>query len=106
MADEPSDALAHIFAEMATKNSLSTMELKMDGRFEQVDARFEQVDARFEQVNARFEHLEEKFEARFKWLEAKVDQKLEALKADLTWRMTGLIIVLATVMTLIDLFID
>ena len=99
MADEPSDALAHIFAEMATKNSLSTMELKMD-------ARFEQVDARFEQVNARFEHLEEKFEARFKWLEAKVDQKLEALKADLTWRMTGLIIVLATVMTLIDLFID
>lgn len=32
--------------------------------------------------------------------------ELESLKADLTWRLTALIVFLAAVMTLIDVFVD
>lgn len=34
-----------------------------------------------------------------------LDKKLEALKADLTWRMIAMTVFLATVMTLLNLFI-
>lgn len=38
-------------------------------------------------------------------LEAKVEKNLETLKADLTWRMIAMTVFLATVMTLLNLFV-
>lgn len=50
--------------------------------------------------------LESSVMAKLEVLENKVDSKIESLKVDLTWRIIGSLALLATLMTLLDAFID
>ena len=40
----------------------------IDRRFESVDRRFESIDRRFESVDRRFDSLDRKLDAHFKWI--------------------------------------
>lgn len=85
MDESQATALSHLLAQTATRNDLLVMEttLKADLRLE------------LQLLKADLQELEHKF-----------DGKIESLKADLTWRMIGSLVLLATIMTLLDVFVD
>lgn len=86
------------WSEVATKADLNALADRIDARFERVDARFERVDVHFESVGARFLAAAEVVEARFQIVDIRlaemearvgyrfdsVDERLKALKSDLT----------------------
>ena len=50
------------------RQSLVSLEARMDRRFEQIDRRFEQIEKRFETIDQRFEALDSKMSRQFVWL--------------------------------------
>ena len=73
------------------RDAVTSLERRMDSRFEQVDKRFEQVDKRFEQVDKRFDTIDRRFDAvdrRFEGMERRfegVDRKLEQVDRRFMW---------------------
>ncbi len=45
------------------RESIGSLEARMDRRFEQMDRRFEHLDGRFEQIDRRFEAVDQRFES-------------------------------------------
>ena len=76
---EQAEALSRIFAEMATKSDLLGLEHKMIS-------------------------LEQRMEARFDAFRAEIKSDLSCLETRLTTKMIAAIVVLATVLSLLDLF--
>lgn len=81
MKDAQAEAISRILGDLATKSDLGM-------------------------VKSDLAMVENGLRAELRVLEERVDKKLEALKADLTWRMIAMTIFLATVMTLLNLFIN
>lgn len=50
------------------REALTSLEARMDRRFEGIDRRFEAIDRRFEAVDQRLESLETKMSRQFVWL--------------------------------------
>ncbi len=75
------------------RDALSSLEARVDGRFESVDRRFEAIDRRFEAVDRRFDNLErrldgldEKISRQFVWLVGVQVTTLAAIVAALAAR--------------------
>ena len=73
------------------RDAMTSLEARMDRRFEQVDRRFEQleqrIDARFTQMEARFSQVDQRFDS----LDAKMSRQFLWLVGIL---LTGLIAML------------
>jgi hypothetical protein len=50
------------------RETLASLEARMDRRFEQIDRRFEQIDHRFNAIDLRFDALDNKMSRQFVWL--------------------------------------
>jgi len=50
------------------REAVSSLEARMDRRFEAVDRRFEAIDRRFEAIDQRLEGLDAKMSRQFVWL--------------------------------------
>lgn len=59
------------------RDAVTSLERRMDSRFEQVDKRFDTIDRRFDAVDRRFEGMERRFEG--------VDRKLEQVDRRFMW---------------------
>ncbi|MBM3752236.1 MAG: hypothetical protein FJW21_13840 [Acidimicrobiia bacterium] len=59
------------------RDAVTSLERRMDNRFEQVDKRFDAIDRRFDAVDRRFEGMERRFEG--------VDRKLEQVDRRFMW---------------------
>jgi hypothetical protein len=92
MNEPQAEALSRLFAHVATKDDLLNLG--------------ERLQADIRMVKADFLMLERTVKADLQVLEHKMDSKIESLKADLTWRIIGSLVLLATLMTLLDAFID
>lgn len=66
------------------KDAVTSLERRMDGRFDQVDKRFEQVDKRFEAIDRRFDSVDRRFEGIDRRFEG-VDRKLEQVDRRFMW---------------------
>jgi uncharacterized coiled-coil protein SlyX len=81
------------------RDAMTSLENRMDRRFEQIDRRFEQLehrmDARFAQVDVRFAQMDTRFvqmEARF----SQVDQRFESLDAKMSRHFVWLVGILGS----------
>ena len=53
---------------LEVRDSVRSLETRMDSRFEAVDRRFEAVDRRFDTVDRRIDGLDDKVSRHFVWL--------------------------------------
>lgn len=128
MNDAQAEALSRILDPLVTRRDLSEFEekrsadqLRLEERSEKKFAGFStelsllevRMDAKLAELKAEMFLLEERvdkklaeFRAEIMLLEERMDTKLAELKADLTWRMIAMTIFLATVMTLLNLFVN
>jgi uncharacterized coiled-coil protein SlyX len=81
------------------RDAMTSLEARMDRRFEQMDKRFEQLeqrmDGRFAQMDARFVQIDARFiqmESRF----SQVDQRFESLDAKMSRQFVWLVGILVT----------
>ena len=58
----------------AIEHGFTSLEARMNQRFEQVDRRFEQIDRRFEQIDRQFRRLSDRVDGRFDGVERRIDR--------------------------------
>ena len=95
-----------ITTSVATKADLKILEARMDvefaeirnqfkdvyRRFEDIDRRFEDIDRRFDAIDSRFDAIDRRFEG--------VDSKMDSLENRITFKLTGVMVLLLTVFSL------
>lgn len=109
-----------ITTSVATKADLKILEARMDvefaeirnqfkdvyRRFEDIDRRFEDIDRRFEDIDRRFDAIDSRFDAidsRFDAIDRRfegVDSKMDSLENRITFKLTGVMVLLLTVFSL------
>jgi hypothetical protein len=101
------EALSRVFADVATKDDLKSLEGSLQADMRTLEGRLRadllMVDAG---VKADLRTFEGRWKADLDVLEHKIGGKIESLKADLTWRIIASLGLLATLMTLLNFFID
>ena len=85
----------HFKAQLAAlqdiKDSVTSLERRMNQRFDEVERRFQQVDHRFEQIDRRFEQIDRRFEQvdrRFEQIDRRfesTDRRFEAVDQRFLW---------------------
>lgn len=102
-----------ITTSVATKADLKVLEARMDvefaeirnqfkdvyRRFEDIDRRFEDIDRRFDAIDSRFDAIDSRFDAIDRRFEG-VDSKIDSLENRITFKLTGVMVLLLTVFSL------
>ncbi len=124
MNEAQATALSHILEEMATRSEILRLEDRMISFEKRIDQRFdhfeERTDQRFEAFEARTDQRFEAFEARMEQrldafeeragiqsgaLEERIDRKLSDMQSELTWKIVGLVGLIVTVGTALNIIV-
>ena len=102
MEEGQAEALSLIIGELATRGDMIRLEDRVAAFESTIHLRFRAFE---EKMDLRFRTFEERVDLRFRASEERMDRKLASLQAELTWKVVGLVALIVSVGTALNLFI-